>query len=122
MDRQGQEPGRDARVGGPKAAAPVALVASALVRRMLPTDAPSGPRAALRPGRLGHAGGGARALFVFIDRTGHGGLAPASLAGIALFALVTFAAFLAVEARLPEPTVDLRPVPERAVLRRAAKG
>lgn len=87
--------------------APLALAVAALVRHRLPADQPGSRRhfdvrgSAALAVALG-------ALIVFIERGGHGRLSAAALVATAAVAAGAFVAFLGIEARAPEPTVDLR--------------
>lgn len=87
---------------------PLALLVAALVHQRLPVDEPSGHRPRFDVAGSATMAAALAALIVFIERGGRGGLAPAALVGTAAVAVGAFLAFLSVEARAAEPTVDLR--------------
>ncbi len=83
-----------------------ALAVAVVVMRRLAADRPG-----TRP-RFDLAGAAWLALslagvLVLLDQVGDGGLAPSALATVAVAAVAAFGTFLVVEARAPEPTVDL---------------
>ena len=94
--------------------APVALVLSALVRTKLSADGPSRPRPHFDVAGSAWLAVALAVLLVLVDRTGHGGLPPAALMGMSALVVVAFTAFLAVETRSAEPTVDMRLFRSRA--------
>lgn len=94
--------------------APVALAVGALVHIKLPSDQASGPRPHFDLAGSASLAVALAVLLILVDRTGHGGLPTFALAGMGALAIATFVVFLVVEARSPEPTVDIRLFRERA--------
>lgn len=94
--------------------APPALVLGALARTKLSGNAASGARPHFDVAGSASLALALAVLLVLVDRTGHGGLRPAALAAMASLAITAFAAFLVVETRAAEPTVDIRLFRNRA--------
>ena len=86
---------------------PAALLVAALVRQRLPLDEASGRTPHFDVAGSASLAVALAALVVFIERSGHGRLSPVGLIAAAIVAVGAFVAFLRVEARAAEPTVDL---------------
>lgn len=94
--------------------APAALGVGALVHRRLSVARGTGPAPRFDLPGAATLAVGLGALLVVVDGTGRGRFSPAAFALIGVVAVGAFVAFLAVEARSPDPTVDLGLFRDRA--------